>query len=173
MNRVILTVLIIFLIFGTTQANANSVVKPPDYNNIIKESDYVFIGFPIEEGKTTKINETSMITVWEIMPYIILKGDQNRNEILLKTSGGSINGDVLPGVNLKTDKMYIFLLKRNKDPFLWETVNEDEVSIRSIKKIEFNIVEYEIQIENNELVNALDDYLKNNNLNNYKIKEVK
>jgi|SRR6056297_3234979 len=173
MNKTILTMLIIFLIFGVTQVNANSVVKPPDYNKIIKESDYVFIGFPIEEGKTKKINEASMITVWEIMPYITLKGNLNRNEILLRTSGGSINEVVLPGVNLKIDKMYIFLLKRSEDPFLWDTVNDDEVSIRPVKKIEYNIGENVIQFENIELVNALDNYIKNSKLNKYKIREVK
>jgi Icc-related predicted phosphoesterase len=110
--------------------------------------------------------------MWEIMPYVVLKGSQSKKQISLRTSGGEINGEVLPGVNLKTDKMYIFFLKRKENPFIWETVNAEELSIRPVKVIEFTIIDTVIKFKDSELVKALDNYINNNDLSKYKIKEV-
>jgi hypothetical protein len=172
MNKIIFTLLIIFLVFGVTQAYANSITEKPDYENIIKKSDYIFIGFPIGKGEAKKTSNVSIVTMWEIMPYVVLKGSQSKKQISLRTSGGEINGEVLPGVNLKTDKMYIFFLKRKENPFIWETVNAEELSIRPVKVIEFTIIDTVIKFKDSELVKALDNYINNNDLSKYKIKEV-
>jgi len=173
MNKIIFTLLIIFLVFGVTQAYANNIAEKPDYKNIIKKSNYIFIGFPTGKGEAKKISNVSIVTMWKIMPYVVLKGSQSKKQVTLRTSGGEINGEVLPGVNLKTDKLYIFFLKRNENSFIWKTVSADDLSIRTVKEIEFTIIDTVIKFKNSELVKALDYYINNNDLSKYKIKEVK
>ena len=152
----IFILLICFLVTYNINSLAVSFTGPVDYQSIISNSDYIFVGF-ITGSKVFKNDVNVIKTDWQVTPYLDLKGNA-KNSLTVRTVGGKYENNITMGTQLQErTKMYIFFMKK-KDDYLLPV--KSSVSIEPIDSLSFN-KGLNIKISNEKLYKPLRAFFEN------------